>query len=214
MTFTPVGSSFTWDTTPINFTPHTVGNLIVVGALTKVATTPTVIGLSSSNVTWTQLTTTYTGTNSNSAGNIWVGTVTSTSAAVVTVTWSTGSAPSFWQFDGQEFSSTVGSWALDQQGHIDFSTSNSAYASLTPAAAGELYFGTHFDSLTSSAGSTSGYTYLVDSHSNGMAYNANCTASAQAPTWADSGVRGGPMALIKETGGAPPAPKLLMASFP
>jgi hypothetical protein len=41
MTFAAVGSPFTWDTTPITFTPHGVGNLIVLGSLTKLAASAT-----------------------------------------------------------------------------------------------------------------------------------------------------------------------------
>ena len=121
----------------------------------------------------------------------------------MTISWS-GTAPGDF-VAGHEFSSTVGSWALDTQGHVDSSGTNT-WASLTPAGAGELYFGYCADAGSAAAGSTSGYTYEVDAQSNGLAFNPACTGSAQAPVWGDAGQAFGVMVLVKETAAAFTAP--------
>lgn len=198
MTFAPVSTGFTLDNSSASLTTHSGSSFVVAVFLTKLARTPVVSNVSSTNCTWTQLVAPVTGVNSNTAGSIWIGKVTAVSTATVTVTW-TGTTPTTWQADGHEFSSTVGSWSLDKSGSIDITTSNTAYASLTPAASGELYFGSHFDNSGAVAGATTGYTYTLDSHGNGYAFDAACTASAQAPTWGDATVQFGLMALIQES---------------
>lgn len=200
MTFAHVGTTQSWDTGAAHsYTPSGVGNLVVFCYITKLASTPMPTGLSASNITWSRLTSDFaTSVAATATGaSIWIGVVTSTSPANTTITWS-GSEPAHWEAEVNEFSSSVGSWALDTSAGID-SNSNNAYPSLTPAGSGELYIGIHYDDSGASAGSTSGYTYHVTSHGNGALYNAACTSSAQAPTWGDSTVMGGIAALIKES---------------
>ena len=199
MTFAHVGTTQSWDTGATHsYTPGGVGRLVVFCYITKLASTPMPTGLSASNITWSRLTSDFaTSVAATPTGaSIWIGVTTSTSPANTTITWS-GSEPAHWEAEVNEFTSTVGSWALDTSAGID-SNSNNAYPSLTPAGSGELYIGIHYDDSGASAGSTSGYTYQVTSHGNGALYNAACTSSAQAPTWADSTVMGGIAALIKE----------------
>lgn len=197
MTFAAVGSAVFQSSSSWSLTPHTVNDFILAEVINASNSTVFCTGLSSSNITWIQLLPVYTGVSVPGTCTVFLGLVTSASAATVTVTWS-GTAPAAIRIGGQEFSSTAGNWALDIQGHIDTSGSSSTWASLTPHGAGELYFGYCLDSGTASAGSTSGYTYDVDAHGNGMAFNPACASAAQAPAWADAGQELGVMILVRE----------------
>lgn len=201
MTFAHVGTTQSWDTGATHsYTPGGVGRLVVFCYITKLATTPMPTGLSASNITWSRLTSDFaTSVAATPTGaSIWIGVTTSTSPANTTITWS-GAEPAHWEAEVNEFTSTVGSWALDTSAGIDANGGNHAYPSLTPAGAGELYVGMHYDDSGAVAGSTSGYTYHVTSHGNGALYNAACSSSTQAPTWAGTSVMGGIAALIKES---------------
>lgn len=200
MTFAAVGSFFQATASTFTLTPAAVGDLILVEVLNTTNNTVYASSLASSNVTWVTLGH-YLGVSDTSrAATLFSGTVTAASSATVTVTWS-GTAPANIRIAGQEFSSTLGGWALDKSGHIDTATGTNTWASLTPAGAGELYFGFTNDIGTATAGTTSGYTYDVDVHSNGMAFNPACTSAAQAPVWGDSGSSLGMMVLVQEVAG-------------
>ena len=203
MTFAAVGGLIQATASTFSLTPGGVGDLILVEVQNQTNSTVFATALSSSNVTWVQMGTTVTGVTFSGTAVLFAGTVTSASLATVTVTWS-GTAPAGIGIDGQEFSSTVGSWALDVQGKIDSAGTNT-FASLTPAAAGELYFGYGFDIAGAVAGTTTGYTFDVDAAGNGMCYNPACTSAAQAPVWGDSSMAFGKMVLVKETAAAAPA---------
>jgi hypothetical protein len=207
VTWAAVGSELnSTSNSTFSLTPHNAGDLIlleVVGENTTVLAT----ALASSNVTWAPAGTSFTGAIIHYTGAVFAGTVTSTGTATVTITWN-GTAPTA-RTNGQEFSSTAGSWAFDTQGNLD-NTGTNTWPSLTPAVNGELYFGWAEDSGTAAAGSTSGYTYISDAQGNGLAYNLSCPAGvATAPVWGDSGLQFGVMVLMKETGAAfVPAPNL------
>lgn len=204
MTFAAVGGAlFNDQTVAWSLTPGTVGDLIMAEVINVSNATSTCTALSSTNVTWTASTTLTGSTNANTAA-IFFGKVTSTSTATVTLTWSS-TTPTTIRIAAQEFSSTVGSWALDTSGHLDGAGTN-VWPSLTPAGSGELYWGFALDSGSATAGTTSGYTYDIDAtHSNGMGFNPACGAAATGPTWGDGGHFFGIMQLIKETSGANPA---------
>lgn len=195
MTFAPVGSLIQATTSTFSLTPGGVGDLILIEVIaidgTFLAST-----LTSTNVTWAPMAT-FTGTNNSWGATLFMGTVTAASTATVTLAWD-GSASTTFRIAGQEFSSTVGSWALDVQGTIDSLFGTSFWAQLSPTQAGELYFGYAINSATASAGSTPGFTYEIDAHGNGVAYNAACTSAAQQPAWADSSQSLGIMVLFRE----------------
>ena len=199
MTFAAVGGLIqSANNVTFSLTPAGVGDLILIEVLNQSGAVVSATALSSSNVTWVKMGTTVSGvTNAMTAVTV-AGTVTAASAATVTITFS-GATPAAFLVDGQEFSSTAGSWALDTQGGIDSAGTNT-WASLTPAAAGELYFGYAFNAGVAVAGATSGYTYDIDAASNGMGFNPACTSAAQAPVWGDAGHQFGKMILVKETG--------------
>jgi len=202
VTFAHVGTTQSWDTgASHSYTPNGVGHLVTLVEITKLGQTPMISGLSASNITWTRLTPDFDTSvaATATAAAIWVGKTTSTSPANTTITWTGGgSEPAHWEAEVNEFSSTVGDWALDVYGGIDANGGNLAYPSLTPAGAGELYVGMHYDDSGAAAGSTSGYTYHVTSHGNGALYNPACGSGTQTPTWAGTSVMGGIAALIKE----------------
>lgn len=198
MTFAAVGSAI-FATGSFSLTPSGIGDLIlleVVNEDTDVAAT----ALASGNVTWAAMGSALVDSGDGASAQVFAGTVTGTGAATVSITWG-GTAPTNVRMAGQEFSSTVGSWTLDTQGNLINLSGTNTWPSLTPAGAGELYFGFALNAGSAAAGSTSGYTYASSPQHNGMAYNAACTSSAQAPVWGDSGQLLGVMVLVKETGG-------------
>lgn len=201
MTFAAVGSLFQARIGGVTFTgpaATTIGNLFVLQLINETDSVTEVSALSSSSAIWTQVGTHFNGTTNTGTVTTFIGKVTSTSAATVTITFA-GLTPGTTQIIGHEFSSTVGSWAFDAQGHIDSAGTNT-WATLTPSGTGELYFGYAENSGVASAGSTSGFTYALDSNSNGVAWNTN-VSSATAPVWGDSGHTFGGMILIKEVSG-------------
>ena len=207
MTFAAVGSAlFAANSSTFSLTPGGTGDLILVQVINEDSSSVFASSLSSSNVTWSQMGSTLAYAPAVVTTAVFAGKVTSTSNATVTVSWS-GSAPSDIRLAAQEFSSTAGSWALDVQGDVPGGSDVNTWASLTPAANGELYWGFCLDETEAVAGSTSGYTYDVDpAHGNGMAFNPSCPAGvATAPVWGDSDHIFGIMVLVKETGPVVPA---------
>jgi hypothetical protein len=196
VTFAAVGSAISSTTSSVSLDPQNVGDLILLAVGNHDNNTVYATGVSGGGATWTQMGSPVLGVNNNRTMVLFAGQVTATGSGTATVTWS-GATPSATRIAGQEFSSTVGSWTLDVQGSLDLASGTNTWASLTPAAAGELYFGWGLDTSGAVAGSTSGYTYDVVS-GNGMAFNADCSASAQAPVWGDSGMVFGLMALVRE----------------
>jgi hypothetical protein len=162
-------------------------------------------------MTWVQL-----GTNFNASNNAWnttvfLGTVISVSTQTVTINFSSAPGADLVGYALQEFSSSTGIPTLDIQGDIDAtppSGGTNTWASLVPASAGELYFGYAQNNSSAISGSTPGYIYVPnsDQHTNGMAYNVNCTSSAQAPVWGDSTQIVGVMVLLKAPAGGGAAP--------
>lgn len=210
MTFAAVGSSVTDGGSSFNLTPAAVGDLIIVITVCA-STTVKATGLSSSNVTWSVLA----GPSQAPQNSFWVtafiGKVTSASLASVTVSYS-GSAPATFN-NLHEFSTTHGFAlvALDASG-LTGSGATTAYPTLTPTqGAGELYYGYAYNNAAASAGSTSGYSYFVDTSSNGACWNPACANSAQTPTWADTSSRDGMAVLLYEQ--PIPPPGMLMAGI-
>lgn len=189
MTFSAVGSLHSSTSASFSLTPSAVGDFILVGVLAGFPTGSSAsfaTALSSSNVTWSVLVAHTAFTASTGAETVFIGRVTSTSAATVTTTFNSGSPQvrTAWQ----EFSNTGGFSAvtLDASGTVDVGSAGH-FPSITPGhGAGELYWGYLWDNGTGTAGSTSGYTYQFDANGNPMAYNASCGSGAQAPNIGDT----------------------------
>ncbi len=189
MTFTAVGSLHSSTASSFSLTPSAVGDFIIVGVLAGFPTGSSAsyaTALSSSNVTWSVLVAHTAFTASTGAETIFLGKVTSTSAATVTITFNSGSPQT--RTAWQEFSNTLGNSAvtLDVSGTVDVASS-AHFPSITPGhGSGELYWSYLWDNGTGTAGSTTGYTYQFDANGNPMAYNANCGSGAQAPNIGDT----------------------------
>ena len=120
MSWTAISTVFVTDASTWTFAPpagSAVGDLAFVTISNRVNATVTATTLSSSNVTWT-FGVSYLGPNTTMTAAIFLGKITSTSSASVTVTWS-GTAPATVRGDGQVFRSTVGSWSLDSSAVLD-----------------------------------------------------------------------------------------------
>lgn len=122
---------------------------------------------------------------------LWYGTVTSTSASptTITVTWAASVSAAEIEFVSQMYSSNLKSpsWLLEVAGTSKSTSATAlAYPTLAPLYGSALYFGYVIVANTGSAGSTSGFTYLVTpSFTNVVCYNAAVTASAS-PTASQS----------------------------
>jgi hypothetical protein len=174
-------------------TPAAVGDFILMGITCPSNNADYATALSSSNVTWAPI-----GSPSHilsSAGNtatcaIFLGKVTSTSSAVVTVTTNAGTTITLRAL-GSEFSNTLGFSALtlDNTGTVDVVT-GAKMAPVTPTRSGDLYWGCCYDNGTATAGTTSGFTYKIDANGNPIAYNTNCANATQSPNLGDAGSDG------------------------
>jgi hypothetical protein len=203
VSFSASGTIIHSTTSTFSLTPGTIGDFIWIEVFNWSNTTVFATALSSSNVTWATLGTSFTGTSIASTSQMFLGKVTATSAQTVTITWS-GATPGNILAAGQEFSSTLGaaSVTLDVQVNMD-SAGTASWSSLTPGhGAGELYIGYVLDHTAAVSGSTSGYVYQIEPSNNGMAYNLSCPNAATFPVWADAHEGTGIIALLYEAGAA------------
>jgi len=195
VTFAPVGGNLYTTTTSLTMANQAVTDLLLVEVVASSATV-WCNGISGGGATWTQIGAPFLGNYTSRYVTLFAGKVTATGAATATLTFS-GTTPAFY-CAGHEFSSTVGYWTVDgPPGAVDH-TAITTIASLTPAAAGDLYFGYAFDAGTATAGATTGYTYAIDAGGNGMCWNAACTSAAQNPAFGDSNTRLGVAVLMRE----------------
>jgi Protein of unknown function (DUF4038) len=206
VTFTAAGSIIQSQATTFSLTPAAAGDFILFEVINGANATVSCTGLSSTNVTWTPLTASFPGVNNAYTARIFIGTVTATSAATVTIAWS-GTTPGTIFAAGQEFHSTVGaaSVTLDTSGHIDTAAGGNAWPSLTPGhGAGELYFGMMADGGTAdwANGTPAGFVYQNDADSNGMAYDLSCANAATAGVQTDGGLVFGLAVLVYEAAAA------------
>lgn len=203
MTWTKIGSD-TGGTNGFGSWSNTaIGDLRICGVENFSNKTVTATALSGGGCNWTLIGTKL-GVTNNYTVSLFLGTISATGTQTASVTWS-GTAPASWAYGSQMFHSTVGSWVVDKQGSLDSAGTN-AWASLTPAASGALYWGLCVDSGSCVQGSTSGYIYnqSLDTANNGGAYNLNCAGgTATNPVWGDSGQALGMMILLAEGSSGP-----------
>ena len=207
MTFAAVGSFLQGGAVgggTVAMNNQAVGDLVMLAAISTDSVNNYVNSISGGGATWTQIGVHVTGSTNSMIATLWMGTVTATGTQTATLNV-TGGGPTI-RAAGNEFSSTVGSWAVDGSKTTLDSAGTNTWPSLTPAGSGDLYFGFAIDSGTASAGSTSGYSYHVTTQGNGCCFNPACSAAAQAPVWGDSGHEFGPMVLIRETSAAAAEP--------
>lgn len=204
MTFTAVGSlqnaenAVTSTSTTFSLTTTTVGDFILAQFCCNTSYASVV---TSTRCTWTQLAP-VTGAqaftfSSPFNSNIWIGQVNSTGTDTVSVTFNASMGGANCRFDAQEFHSSVGGVYLDTFGVLNNPSGTNTWPTLTPSGTGELYWGWSEDSGSAVSGSTSGFVYTIDSHSNGAGYCLS-VSSAYTPVWGDSGQVAGLMALLRE----------------
>jgi hypothetical protein len=172
-----------------SITPTTVGNCFPLAvAVYGAGGTITVSSVSGGGCTWA-FAGRYNDTGGNSQCEMWIGTVTTAgSPATVTVTYSASVAGDSIELDCQEFTNGTGAgttWTLDGAvaGTTNTASTSATFPTLTPSAAGELYFAHWFtSSSTINSSPTSGYSTQKDAFTDGILYNPACSASAQSPT--------------------------------
>jgi hypothetical protein len=126
---------------------------------------------------------------------IWWGVVTQAGASTITLSLNTGTVL-FDEVAAQEFTAGAGAtWAPGASGESISRTSAVTFPTLTPATAGELYFGYGFVTGTGSAGSTPGFTYTVTpATTDVVTWDTNLTTTASptaSQTSTGSGAIGG-----------------------
>ena len=153
-------------TTTLSDSPANIGDLMVL--TTQIPTSSvTVSGISGGGVsTWTKVV----ANNGNGTVNrveMWMGKVSTTGAGTITVTYSAGTGNNN-EITATEFTASGVSantaWGVDSSGTQLNSTASTTitYPSLTSAGASELYVGyAQSQTANGSAGSTSGFSYLV-----------------------------------------------------
>lgn len=204
MTWSTVGGLLSVDSAGLSVNPTAIGNMFLV-EIFNYSTSVTATALSSSNVTWA-LVKGYASQNYRPglvSVSLFIGKATSTGAQTISVTWS-GTAPTAWSVDGQQFNSTVGTWFVDKIGTLDISAGTNTWPQLTPVGAGELYWGFAGSTAAPVAGSTTGYTYQTDIDGDAVAYNTSCPGSVTGPVWGNSNHVLGLMVLVAEGSQAPP----------
>jgi hypothetical protein len=182
VTFTAVGTIGSATAKTFTLTPHATGDFILLWVTSETAA-DFATAASSSNVTWSVLVAHTNLPNNAVVQTLFIGQVTSTSSATVTVT--TAGSPVL-RIAWQEFSNTLGYAAvsLDASGTVDLGTSGTM-PPVTPTRANDLYAGYVFDNGTGSAGGTSGFTYQLDPNTNQLAYRTSCANATQTPNIGD-----------------------------
>lgn len=200
--FAAVGSAITPAVSGKTFTlaPHAVGDVILIEVISATAA-DYATALSSSNVAWDPAPlVAHTALAANSvAATVFKGQVTAATSSTVTITTAAGS-PTL-RAAGIELSAAGGyaGVALDASGTVSAATA--LCPALTPGrGAGEAYFCFVFDAGSSTAGSTSGYTYGADANGNGLCYNAACASGTQQPAFGASDTISGIAVLLYQAG--------------
>ena len=196
--------------TTLAVTPATAGDALIV-SIWALSPTATVSSVSGGGVTtWTKIE----GFENSypSDQELWMGTVTSTGSSTITVGFSGSVTGDLVELSAKEFTAGLGTstaWSVDTAAAQNNGSSTSVpFPILTPAGSSELYFGYGGVPGTSSAGSTSGFTYAGTAGSNVIAYDPG-VSSTVSPTAAQSpaGVSWALAALItasnSATGGSP-----------
>ncbi|MGD0381748.1 MAG: IPT/TIG domain-containing protein, partial [Acidimicrobiales bacterium] len=195
--------------TTLAVTPQHVGDLMLLAV--KVAST----SVSASSVsgggvgTWTRAEGPYTGYAGHDI-EIWKGTVSTTGASTITVTFSGSVTSIATGLVSQEFSGAGSgtAWSVDTGAGIsNASSATVTFPKLTPSASGELYFAYDAVANTAAAGTTSGFTYGLTPDGNVATYDTDVSAATQpVTTQSPAGVSGGLGVLITATGSSTALP--------
>jgi hypothetical protein len=195
-TFTKVGGLIQSSGSTITIDPVNINDTIILHVISNGTAPPS--GVSGGNCTWVQIGNTFNGTvNVGFIGAVYQGTAIATGSAVATVSFA--GTPTTIRNAAQEWASSTGTCMFITQNTLDSAGTNTMPA--ITATAGELYSIFEFDNVTSTAGTTPGYTYEIDSNGNCLCFNGNCTAGIQAPVMGDSTCAFGIAVLLSAGGG-------------
>lgn len=187
MTWTHTGTdqyaSITSGQTSFTTAAGTIGNLRLYSSTVTAQTTATIASLSGGGVTtWARAGSVNT-SNSDSV-ELWWGVITDSGTAL-TITYNTSPGSKLVDQRQVDFIPPTGGGTIAMQvaGTSSSASSTSiAFPTLTPAGAGDLYYGdTLLGPVGTSSGSPAGYTFIADASSNVYCYNVNVTSSAQSP---------------------------------
>jgi len=185
MTFATVGtpSAALGSTLTMTCTTVKIGNFLLLGWTTDNGIGQ-VTGATSSNAVWSVLVPgQYNASVANRQSGVLLGIVTAVGSA--TLTFQTSGTVTQVSGQSQEFSTTEGlaSLRVDSRGIYPQGSGNLNFPVLLPYhGAGELYFCFSQNGGAYTAGSTTGFSYNVDSSANMLVWNPNCSNASQAPT--------------------------------
>ena len=182
---TTVSQTGTGITTLTGVDPVNVGDLLVA-VDEQNDNTLTATSVSGGGVTtWTRAIQ-YVGVMEPREYEIWYGVVTSTGSSTITFHLSGSNTGFVAEYEAQEFTAGLGSgttWSFDTANHQENAASTTVtYPSLTPAGAGELYYGFADMPSTPTGTGTAGFTFFTTADANQTAYNADAGAGAVQPT--------------------------------
>jgi hypothetical protein len=184
-----LASNIATGATTLAHTNNAVGNVLILG--TKVTSTTitvsTVTGGGATN--WVKIA----GSNNDGSRSqeLWMGTVTTTGAQTITLTFSASVAAIAVDLGAQEFSSSLGTaaiWMAETSSFLNNGASTTVtWPTLAPhVRASELYVGqARIPSAGTLSGLTAGFTSQVDANGNPFIYGLDVTASVS-PTQTDS----------------------------
>lgn len=189
--------------TTLSVTPSAVGDCLVFATIVGSGLVSVASVAGGGVTTWTRLTGPYVDTPESLTFDLWLGTVTASGAATITVTGSGSLAgKNIWLLSQQFTGGGAGTvWAVDgaQAGGLTNASSAAVtYPPLTPGGASRCYVGRAFVANSGSlTGQTAGYTLQNDASTNPFIYNTSVsTAQAPASVQSPAGISGGVGALI------------------
>jgi hypothetical protein len=175
-------SAFTATVYHLSVSPQNVGDIFMVGATTYPG--QAIQTLSGGGVTtWNHIGLYDPG---GTGVDLWWGVITTAGSSTLSATYA--SAPGGAGLVAREFSKSSGTWTTDgSEGTGEPAASSFTFPSLTPTAAGELYWSIGVSSEGLSSGGTTGYSYTT-SGSTGIGgnlievFNPTVSGGPQAPT--------------------------------
>jgi len=165
--------NFSSGRTTLSVSPATAGDLMVMG-VKCLNDCGHVASVSGGGVTTWNLVKAFT---SNEHEELWEGTVTTTGASTVTVTY-TATPSSNCELAVEEFTAGLGAstnWTVETSGTNSGSSATANYPSLTATQTNGLYFGYSWGGSNATGGSTSGFTYYTTSNHDELIYNPTTT---------------------------------------
>ena len=194
--------------TTLSVSPQHVGDAFVLGIKLN-SSTVSASSISGGGATWTRLKKSADSAQGRTV-ELWLGSISTTGASTITVTFSGSVSSTAVEFTAQEYTNGGGSstaWSEDVAGQSQNDTSSTAvnFPSLAPnTSSGELYVGFARPQNTASAGSSPGFTYdLTPTVGDIYTFNPDVVTSVSPSTpQAPAGQSVAVGALLTATGGS------------